>query len=139
MSTPIRRPVASLWIGEKLHYLNQLCLLSHVVQGHPTTLYCTESVSNVPEGVIIKPATDTCYVTEACFRMIVDSAILPEGAAQLVAGGWTGAVIFLDYGKTVAQCLESSPAGTARGHRRGVEYSEHVVAEIGRASCRERV
>ncbi len=22
MSTPVRRPVASLWIGEKLHYLN---------------------------------------------------------------------------------------------------------------------
>ena len=57
-ATPVRRPVASLWIGEKLQYLNQLCLLSHVRQGHPTTLYCTDTVSNVPEGVIVKPATD---------------------------------------------------------------------------------
>ncbi|MEP2781925.1 MAG: hypothetical protein ABJO67_06030 [Pseudoruegeria sp.] len=53
-----RREVASLWIGEKLHYLNQLCLKSHVVQGHPTTLYCTHDVQNAPEGVVIKPATD---------------------------------------------------------------------------------
>jgi len=54
MSTPLRRPVASLWIGEKLQYLNQLCLLSHVHQGHPTTLYCTDTVTNVPEGVIVR-------------------------------------------------------------------------------------
>lgn len=53
-----RRPVASLWIGESLHYMNQLCLLSHVRQGHPTTLYCTDTVRNVPEGVIVRPATD---------------------------------------------------------------------------------
>ncbi|MBK0325695.1 phenylacetic acid degradation bifunctional protein PaaZ [Rhodobacteraceae bacterium F11138] len=37
--------------------------------------------------VIVKPATQTCYLTEACFRMIVDSGILPEGAVQLVIGG----------------------------------------------------
>ncbi|MEX0283196.1 MAG: phenylacetic acid degradation bifunctional protein PaaZ [Paracoccaceae bacterium] len=36
---------------------------------------------------IIKPATQTCYLTEACFRMIVESGILPEGAVQLVIGG----------------------------------------------------
>ena len=59
---PVRRPVASLWIGEKLHYLNQLCLLSHVQHGHPTTLYCTDTVSNVPEGVIVKPATDIMQI-----------------------------------------------------------------------------
>ena len=53
-----RRPVASLWIGSRLHYINQLCLLSHVQQGHPTTLYCTEPVSNVPEGVSVRPASE---------------------------------------------------------------------------------
>ena len=62
MANPIRRPVASLWIGEKLHYLNQLCLLSHVQQGHPTTLYCTDAVSNVPEGVIVKRAEEVMAV-----------------------------------------------------------------------------
>ncbi|WP_099823240.1 hypothetical protein [Oceaniglobus indicus] len=58
MANPERRPVASLWIGEKLQYINQLCLLSHVQQGHPTTLYCTDTVENVPDGVIVRPATD---------------------------------------------------------------------------------
>lgn len=53
-----RRPVASLWIGEKLQYLNQLCLKSHLNRGHPVTLYCTDNVTNAPEGVEVKPATD---------------------------------------------------------------------------------
>lgn len=58
MATPERRPVASLWIGERLHYLNQLCLLSHVRKGHPTTLYCTDTVTNVPEGVTVRAASE---------------------------------------------------------------------------------
>ncbi len=36
---------------------------------------------------IVKPATSTCYVTELCVRIIVDSGILPDGAVQLVSGG----------------------------------------------------
>lgn len=36
---------------------------------------------------IVKPATQTCYLTEACFRMIVESGLLPDGAVQLVVGG----------------------------------------------------
>ena len=53
-----RKPVASLWIGEKLQYLNQLCLKSHVVAGHPTTLYCTDDVQNAPDGVEVRPASE---------------------------------------------------------------------------------
>ena len=37
--------------------------------------------------LIVKPATQTSYLTEAAFRMIVESGILPEGAAQLIVGG----------------------------------------------------
>ena len=36
---------------------------------------------------IVKPATQTSYLTEACFRMVIESGILPEGAVQLVIGG----------------------------------------------------
>jgi|GEM_PF-5840503 len=42
-ASPTRRPGASLWIGPRLHYLNRLCLLSHVQHGHPTTLICVSS------------------------------------------------------------------------------------------------
>ncbi len=73
MSTPVRRPVASLWIGERLHYLNQICLLSHVRQGHPTTLYCTDTVTNVPEGVIVKQATDIMAIDMDIVRQTSES------------------------------------------------------------------
>jgi oxepin-CoA hydrolase / 3-oxo-5,6-dehydrosuberyl-CoA semialdehyde dehydrogenase len=36
---------------------------------------------------IVKPATQTCYLTERVFRRMVESAILPPGAVQLVCGG----------------------------------------------------
>ena len=36
---------------------------------------------------IVKPATSSCYVTELCVRIMLESGILPEGALQLVSGG----------------------------------------------------
>jgi oxepin-CoA hydrolase/3-oxo-5,6-dehydrosuberyl-CoA semialdehyde dehydrogenase len=36
--------------------------------------------------VIVKPATDTSYIAESCFRLIVESGALPEGACQLCVG-----------------------------------------------------
>ena len=36
---------------------------------------------------IVKPATSSAYVPEACVRMIVEAGILPPGALQLVTGG----------------------------------------------------
>src|SRR6195256_3222833 len=38
-------------------------------------------------AAIVKPASQTCYLTERVFRRIVESAILPEGAVQLICGG----------------------------------------------------
>lgn len=36
---------------------------------------------------IVKPATNSCYVTELAVRIMLDSGILPAGSLQLVAGG----------------------------------------------------
>ena len=36
---------------------------------------------------IVKPATSTCYVTELCVRLMLNSGLLPDGALQLVSGG----------------------------------------------------
>ncbi|MDA5555743.1 phenylacetic acid degradation bifunctional protein PaaZ [Shimia sp. MMG029] len=36
---------------------------------------------------IVKPATSSCYVTEHCVRLMLDSGLLPDGALQLVSGG----------------------------------------------------
>ena len=50
--------------------------------------------------------------------------------ATLLAGGWSGAVILLDYGKTLAQCLDGSPAGTARAYR-GHQLSGEILELLG--------
>ena len=36
---------------------------------------------------IVKPATATSYVTEACVRLMMQSGLLPDGALQLISGG----------------------------------------------------
>ncbi len=36
---------------------------------------------------IVKPASQTAYLTELMFRRIIESALLPEGALQLICGG----------------------------------------------------
>ena len=36
---------------------------------------------------IVKPATQTCYLTERVFRRILEAQILPPGAVQLICGG----------------------------------------------------
>ena len=36
---------------------------------------------------IVKPATATSYVTEACFRMMLESELFPKGSFQLLTGG----------------------------------------------------
>jgi len=42
-------------------------------------------IAGVP--AIVKPATQTAYLSEAVFRAMIESGILPEGAIQLVCGG----------------------------------------------------
>lgn len=44
--------VAMLWMGDKLSFLEQLCLKSFVDQEQPITLFSYQPVTNVPEGVI---------------------------------------------------------------------------------------
>ncbi len=85
MATPVRRPVASLWIGPRLHYLNQLCLLSHVRQGHPTTLYCVGEVANVPEGVEVRPASEIMEISPELMRQIAPAPISDMFRCKMIA------------------------------------------------------
>ncbi|MDR2981442.1 MAG: SAM-dependent methyltransferase [Puniceicoccales bacterium] len=49
---------------------------------------------------------------------IVDAPLGAEALLrELVQQSWTGALVFFDYGKTLAECLENSPEGTARAYR----------------------
>ncbi len=43
--------IASLWIGDRLSWLEQLCLKSFADMGHRVTLYSYDPIANVPDGV----------------------------------------------------------------------------------------
>jgi len=62
---------------------------------------------------------------------LIDAPLAAEELlSKLLSGGWAGAVILLDYGKTLAQCLESSPAGTARAYR-SHQLSGAILENLG--------
>ena len=72
---------------------------------------------------IVKPATATCYVTELCVRLMLESGLLPKGALQLVTGsigdtfqhlGMQDTVTFTGSADT-AQVLRQSPEVMANG------------------------
>ena len=50
--------IASLWVGDRLSWLEQLCLKSFVDAGHPTTLFTYGPVEGLPDGVDLAPAAD---------------------------------------------------------------------------------
>lgn len=74
-----------------------------------------------------------CGLPPAEEGWLLDAPLAAESLLEkLLAGGWSGAVVLLDYGKTVAQCLEGSPAGTARAyrqHRLSGEVLEHLGSQ----------
>jgi oxepin-CoA hydrolase/3-oxo-5,6-dehydrosuberyl-CoA semialdehyde dehydrogenase len=59
---------------------------------------------------IFKPASSTCYVTEAVVKAIIESAILPEGALQLICGGVGDMLDFLG-GQDVVTLTGSASTG----------------------------
>src|SRR5699024_8486403 len=57
-------------------------------------------IAGVP--TIVKPATPTGFITQACVRLIVESGILPEGSLQLISGSARDLLDHLDYRDHVA-------------------------------------
>ena len=65
---------------------------------------------------IVKPATQTSYLTECVFRRMIDSDILPPGAVQLVCGGVGDLFDHLTCQDTVAFTGSASTALKLRHH-----------------------
>ncbi|WP_299586215.1 phenylacetic acid degradation bifunctional protein PaaZ [uncultured Tateyamaria sp.] len=63
---------------------------------------------------IVKPATATSYVTEACVRLIQASGLLPKGALQLIAGGTGELLDHLDCQDVVTFTGSANTALTLR-------------------------
>ncbi|MFD0774460.1 aldehyde dehydrogenase family protein, partial [Streptomonospora algeriensis] len=88
---------------------------------------------------IVKPASQTAYLTELVVRRIVESGLLPEGALQLLAGGPAGlldhlgpqdAVAFTGSAETGAK-LRTHPAVVHNGVRLGVEADSLNCSVLG--------
>jgi len=59
--------IASLWIGGRLSWLEQLCLKSFADAGHETTLYSYSHIDNVPDGVA-RASAEEIFPSEPMFR-----------------------------------------------------------------------
>ncbi|MEM6938575.1 MAG: phenylacetic acid degradation bifunctional protein PaaZ [Pseudomonadota bacterium] len=78
---------------------------------------------------IVKPATATSYVTEACVRMILDSGLLPPGALQLVSGGLGDLLAHLDCQDAVAFTGSADTAMKLRATPNLISQSVRFSAE----------
>ncbi|MEZ5824774.1 MAG: phenylacetic acid degradation bifunctional protein PaaZ [Geminicoccaceae bacterium] len=78
---------------------------------------------------IVKPATATAQVAHACFAMIVESGLLPEGAVQLVAGGTGDLLDRLGPQDVVSFTGSAATANALRSNPRLIERSVRFIAE----------
>ncbi|MFI6096490.1 phenylacetic acid degradation bifunctional protein PaaZ [Lentzea sp. NPDC051213] len=65
---------------------------------------------------IVKPASQTSYLTEAVVRRIIESGILPEGSLQLLSGSPRGLLDELTEQDSVAFTGSAHTAGILRNH-----------------------
>lgn len=78
---------------------------------------------------IIKPATATSYVTEACFRLMIESGIFPEGSFQLITGGTGDLLDRLDCQDVVSFTGSAQTALKLRSAPNILKNSIRFVAE----------
>jgi hypothetical protein len=53
-----REIVQSLWIGDRLSVMEQLCIRSFLDHGHPFHLYTYQQIANIPEGTEVRDGTE---------------------------------------------------------------------------------
>ena len=78
---------------------------------------------------IVKPATATSWLTHACFEMMIESGLLPDGAVQLVCGSTGNLLDTLDCQDVVSFTGSASTANMLRGNWNLLENSVRFVAE----------
>ena len=79
--------------------------------------------------VIVKPATATAYLTELVVRRIIDSAILPQGALQLVCGSLGNLFEYLNCQDIVSFTGSASTAARLRMHPAIIRHAVPFIAE----------
>ncbi|MFI6734985.1 phenylacetic acid degradation bifunctional protein PaaZ [Nonomuraea sp. NPDC050451] len=84
---------------------------------------------------IVKPASQTAYLTELAVRLIVESGILPEGTLQLVAGGAGGLLDELTVQDSVAFTGSAHTAGILRRHPNVLDGGVLLGVEADSLNC----
>ena len=84
-------------------------------------------IAGVP--TIVKPATPTGYVTEACVRLMLASGLLPEGSLQLISGAARDLLDHLDARDHVAFTGSAATAQLLRAHTNAQEKGVRFTAE----------
>lgn len=84
-------------------------------------------IAGVPS--IVKPASQTAFLTEAAVRVIIDSGILPDGALQLICGSAGDLLDRLDGQDAVGFTGSASTARLLRAHPNVVAQSVRFTAE----------
>lgn len=78
---------------------------------------------------IVKPASSTSYLTEAAFRIMIDSGVLPPGAVQLIVGGVGYLFDHLTGQDVVSFTGSASTALKLRTHPTVMRESVRFIAE----------
>ena len=78
---------------------------------------------------IVKPASSTSYLTEAAFRVMIESGVLPTGAVQLIVGGVGDLFDHLGGQDVVSFTGSASTALKLRTHQTVMRESVKFIAE----------
>jgi oxepin-CoA hydrolase/3-oxo-5,6-dehydrosuberyl-CoA semialdehyde dehydrogenase len=84
---------------------------------------------------LIKPATQTAYVTARLVELIIESGLLPEGALQFAAGSAGDLLDQLNEQDTLAFTGSASTAARLRSHPNVVARSVRFTAEADSLNC----
>jgi len=84
---------------------------------------------------IVKPATQTAYVTELAFRHLVESGALPPGSVQLLCGAVGDLLDHLTGQDTIAFTGSAATARRLRGHPTVIGEAVRFNAEADSLNC----
>ncbi|MGX5174263.1 phenylacetic acid degradation bifunctional protein PaaZ [Aliikangiella sp. IMCC44653] len=90
-------------------------------------------IAGVP--VIVKPATVTCYLTEAVVKAMVESKILPEGSIQLICGSVGDILEHVNEQDIVTFTGSASTGQKLRSHPNIIAKSVPFTMEADSLNC----
>src|SRR6266567_1700782 len=99
----------------------------------PLEKFAPAFIAGVPS--LVKPATQTAYLTARLVELMVDSGLLPEGSLQLVCGSVAGLFDHLGEQDLVAFTGSAATAQQLRAHPAIIGRSVRFNAEADSLNC----